>query len=304
MLQLDQAVRRAARERAARKQAEQLLEAKRRELYYTHGQLKQANEDLLCRFEERTAALDEARRARAEAEEANQAKSDFLANMSHELRTPLHGILSFAQFGRKRFASAEPEKILDYFEHIEQSGSTLLRLLNDLLDLAKLEAGRMVLNFEPLDLRAVVVAVADEFHSMLSERELVLVCQTPREPVESCVDIDRIKQVVRNLVGNAVKFSPRGGRIEIAATRRDDWNVISIRDEGPGIPDSELEAVFGKFIQSSLTRTGAGGTGLGLPICRQIVAAHRGEIFARNNMDKGAVFHVQIPPLERAGAQA
>jgi signal transduction histidine kinase len=283
--------------------AESLLEAKSRELYLAHRELQQVNADLVRRVEERTAALDEARKARAEAEEANQAKSEFLANMSHELRTPLHGILSFAQFGRRKYASAEPEKIQNYFERIEQSGITLMRLLNDLLDLAKLEAGRMSFSFEPCDLRTVVSAVGDEFVSLLSERELELTCRTPLEKVEASVDVERIKQVLRNLLSNAVKFSPRGGRIELGLQAQGQMQFISIRDQGPGIPDAELEAVFAKFMQSSATRTGAGGTGLGLPICRQIVTAHGGEIFARNHAEQGAVFFVQLPSLHGAKSQ-
>jgi len=215
--------------------------------------------------------------------------------MSHELRTPLHSILSFASFGTKKYANAEPEKLLDYFNSIKKSGQTLLELLNDLLDLAKLESGKVMFAFEPSDLGVLVRSVTNELDTLLSERNLSIRHEVSRFDGEVTLDIDKIKQVLRNLLNNAIKFSPEGGTIDVAICRVASSVRVSVRDQGPGIPQDELEAVFDKFIQSSKTKTGAGGTGLGLAICHEIIAAHKGRIWAEDRPEGGAVFSFEIP---------
>ncbi len=236
--------------------------------------------------------LDAARRA---AESANEAKSAFLANMSHELRTPLHGILSFAGFGLRKHKTASESKLRDYFTKIKDSGETLLRLLNDLLDLAKLEVGRMRFEFQPARLDVQVASVVDEFAAQLNEHRLVV--QGLEEWPEATIsfDVERIKQVVRNLLSNAVKFSHDNAVIEIRLEATSGQVVLSVRDHGVGIPEGELETVFDKFVQSSKTHSGAGGTGLGLSICREIVLAHGGRIWAEHNPGGGSVFFVRLP---------
>jgi signal transduction histidine kinase len=226
---------------------------------------------------------------------ANQAKSEFLANMSHELRTPLHSILSFASFGIKKYINAKPEKLLDYFNRIKKSGQTLLELLNDLLDLAKLESGKVMFAFEPSDLGILVRTVTNELDTLLSERNLSVRHEVSKFDGEVMLDIDKIKQVLRNLLDNAIKFSPEGGTIDVAVCRVASSVRVSVRDQGPGIPQDELEAVFDKFIQSSKTKTGAGGTGLGLAICHEIVSAHKGRIWAEDRPEGGAMFSFEIP---------
>jgi PAS domain S-box-containing protein len=230
-----------------------------------------------------------------EAEAANEAKNAFLANMSHELRTPLHGILSFAAFGLKRVDTASAKELREYFELIQQSGETLLNLVSDLLDLSRLETGRMEIRRECVDLRAIVPRAVNEFRSMASDRRLDIEYVESEGNMSLSADQTRIAQVIRNLLGNAIQFSPDGGRIEIAVARRDSFVVVTVRDHGIGIPKQELEAVFDKFIQSSKTRSGAGGTGLGLAICREIVAAHGGRIWAEAPDDGGARLVVELP---------
>jgi len=244
------------------------------------------------RLKERTIELQEAKKM---AETANNAKTDFLSNMSHELRTPLHGILSFAGFGIEKHAITKPDKILDYFQKIRQSGKTLLMLLNDLLDLAKLESGKITFEFRPADLGLLIDSMVDECNSLAPEQNLTVRCEHPEANEKIVLDADKIKQVLRNLLSNAVKFSPEGRTIDISIFKKADSVVVSVRDQGVGVSENELGNVFDKFFQSSKTKTGAGGTGLGLAICQEIITAHKGRIWAENNPDIGANFLFEIP---------
>jgi signal transduction histidine kinase len=242
--------------------------------------------------------------AKEAAESANKAKSAFLANMSHELRTPLHGILSFSRFGLKKWETVERPRLRGYFEQIQQSGETLLALLNDLLDLAKLESGKMQCVFRSTDLRRVAFDIVDEFRSLVSDKGLKVEFIAPSEALVAEFDPDRMKQVLRNLMSNAVKFSPIDGTITVCAERLGDTVRFTVRDQGPGIPADELQLIFDEFVQSSKTKSGAGGTGLGLAISRQILIYHSGKIWAENNPDTGATLFVEFPVRQRDAANS
>ncbi len=241
----------------------------------------------------------EAVAARDAAEFANKAKTEFLANMSHELRTPMHGILSYAQFGRKRIGRVPPEKLLEYFTEIDASGKRLMALLNDLLDLAKLESGKMEYRHQANDIEEQIDIVLAEFTPLAEEKQLRMDKQVQSECRYLLFDRDRIDQVLRNLLSNAVKFSKSGGRIlfETCTVFENDqpFLKVMVKDQGVGLPEDELDAIFDKFIQSSETKTGSGGTGLGLAICRQIITDHGGRIWAENNADGGALFSFTLP---------
>jgi len=249
--------------------------------------------------EERTAELAQANETLADlcraAEAANHAKTTFLANMSHELRTPLHGILSFATFGIKEARKVGADKMGNYFQKIEQSGKVLLALINDLLDLSKLESGKGKFEFGRVDLRVLICAAVDECAARAVQRNITVRPLECDFSANVLADHTKIMQVLRNLLDNAIKFSPEGGTIEIGLSRSDRAVLISVRDRGVGIPEDEVEAIFDKFIQSSKTRTAAGGTGLGLAICREIVTAHNGRIWAENRPDGGAILTFEIP---------
>ena len=242
--------------------------------------------------------------AKEMAEAANTAKSEFLANMSHELRTPMHAILSFSKFGIRKIATVPQEKLLHYFTQVNLAGNRLLALLNDLLDLSKLEAGRMNYKMEPGDVLQVVNGSVDEFNPSLGEKKInVNVLETKADTTVVC-DSYKIGQVIRNLLSNAIKFTPEGKsiNIEFKHTSFVDENEflreglsVAVKDEGIGIPENELGSVFDKFIQSSKTKTGAGGTGLGLAICYEIVRSHDGKIWAENNESAGSCFNFILP---------
>ena len=261
--------------------------------------LEQHSKQLEVQVAMRTAELSQTNQDLVDAvvdiQKANLAKSAFLANMSHELRTPLHGILSFADFGLQKATTAPPAKLLGYFEHINASGRVLLTLLDDLLDLAKLESGKMIFDFQPANLNPLLSTIANEFHALLSERQLQVACHTLPERAEVSLDTSKMLQVLRNLLGNAIKFSPPHGLIELRVEQRVQSILVTVSDQGVGIPAGEEDAIFDKFIQSSKTKTGAGGTGLGLSICHEIIAAHQGRIWAENRPEGGAVFCVELP---------
>ncbi len=230
-----------------------------------------------------------------EARLANEFKSEFLANMSHELRTPLHGILSFAGFGIKKIETAEKKKILEYFHRIQDSGRVLLNLLNDLLDLSKLEANRVDFDLKPHSLCRLIDNVVEEFTALIDEKKLYIEKKCFDYELTPELDQEKMKQVIRNLFSNALKFSPEGETVEIHVEKLGNHAVVKISDSGPGIPEEEFETVFDKFVQSTKTKSGAGGTGLGLAICREIIKAHKGKIKAGNNDKGGALMTFAIP---------
>jgi PAS domain S-box-containing protein len=240
------------------------------------------------------AALREARVEAEAARRAEHAKNEFLAKMSHEMRTPMHGILSFAEFGLDKADVATRAKLRSYFEKIDSSGRRLLGLLDSLLDLSRLESGGAPLLLVCADLASLVATVIDEFGPRAAQRE-VRIRFDRRAAVEVEVDVEKIMQVIRNLLGNAIKFTSPGGTIEVSMHPGSDRVDVRVADDGIGIPEDELEAVFGKFYQSSRTRSGAGGTGLGLAICRELMELHGGAIRAEQRTGGGTVFVVTVP---------
>jgi len=232
------------------------------------------------------------------AEAANKAKSEFLANMSHELRTPMHGILSFSHFGIKNIDKEDKAKNLKYFERIHTSGERLLNLLNDLLDLSKLEAEHMKLELKEYQLSDTLDSCLAEQESRILERQLHInsnICTNDRATFDSA----RIGQVITNLLSNAIKYTPEEKTILITITNtifNDSPSLtFSIEDEGIGIPEGELDHVFNKFIQSSQTKTKAGGTGLGLAISQEIINIHQGKIWAEHASNSGSIFKFILP---------
>lgn len=232
--------------------------------------------------------------ARDQAHEASRIKSEFVANISHELRTPLQSILGFSELGMLR--ARQHERFVSMFSDIHGAGQRMLELVNDLLDISKIESTVGAFHFERNDVRDLVQDVVAELQMLFDRKGLAIELELGRAPLVSKVDPTRFSQVVRNVLSNAIKFSPQGSAIDISASAPDEETIqIQIRDHGPGIPPQELETIFDAFVQSSKTRDGSGGTGLGLAICRKILTAHGGQIHATNAQDGGSIFHITLP---------
>jgi two-component system, NarL family, sensor histidine kinase BarA len=241
----------------------------------------------------------ELKKAKEQADQASQAKSSLLMNMSHEFRTPMHAILNYTKMCIKKLPESEPDKLKKYLGNIQISGMRLLELLNALLDLAKLESGKLELRLARGDLLQLVRQSQAELGSLLEARQLTLRLQSHGADAQGVFDRERLMQVFINLLSNAIKFSPKGGVIDVAINdgvlpeRGPAFHCV-VSDEGVGIPSAELETIFEKFEQSSKT-SGAGGSGLGLAICREIVHLHRGAIWAAAAPSGGAAIHLLIP---------
>lgn len=239
------------------------------------------------------------------AEESSRAKSEFLANMSHELRTPLHAIISFSDFGKKDIAKEKFKRLEHYFNNINTSGKKLLELLNDLLDLSKLETNKIYLCFKEADINSIIEVVINEQQAVLDDKKITVTIEKAKCPTEAMIDSLKMEQVIRNIITNAIKFTGKGKEIRISykqTTLVADKNEesipaleVAIYDQGIGIPEDELEEVFDKFIQSSKTRSQAGGTGLGLAISQNIILTHHGKIWAEQNPEGGSIFKFSVP---------
>jgi PAS domain S-box-containing protein len=242
-------------------------------------------------FREAERATQEARQA---AEEASRAKSEFVANMSHELRTPLQSILGFAELGALR-GRAQP-RLAEMFGDIHSAGQRMLALVNDLLEVSKLESTVGTFHLERIDVRGLVQPVVQELEPLLNRNQQCMNIQMVDLPLVAKVDPLRLQQVIRNVLANAIKFSPPGSAITLSGRIDSRGQVhLEVQDEGPGIPEHELEKIFEAFVQSSKTKDGSGGTGLGLAICRKIIEAMGGQIFALNLSPRGASFHIVLP---------
>ena len=230
-----------------------------------------------------------------EIEEANRHKSQFLANMSHELRTPLNAILGYTEMIADHIYGEVPEKIRDVLVRVQKSGRHLLDLINDVLDLSKIEAGRLTLSLNEYSMKEVVQTACTAVEPMVAEKKLSLeVALAPDLPIARG-DERRITQVILNLVGNAVKFT-EVGKIRVQVTASDGIFQVSVSDTGPGISEADQQKIFGEFAQadSSSTRK-KGGTGLGLTIAKRIIELHKGRIWVESSLGKGSTFCFTLP---------
>jgi signal transduction histidine kinase len=232
----------------------------------------------------------------AQLEIANRHKSEFLANMSHELRTPLNAVIGFSEVLLERMFGPLNDKQDEYVADILSSGRHLLSLINDILDLSKIEAGRMELEAAEFDLRAALENAITLVRERAQRGGVALRLDTDPALGAFVGDERKLKQVVLNLLSNAVKFTPRGGTVEVAARRADDAVEIAVRDTGQGIAPEDHEAIFEAFRQvgTDVTRKRE-GTGLGLALTRRFVELHGGTIRVASAVGKGSTFTVRLP---------
>ncbi|MGQ0579775.1 MAG: ATP-binding protein [Betaproteobacteria bacterium] len=266
------------------------------------GEFQQQVVDLLSTFASQSAlAIQNARlfleieKKSHELQIASQHKSQFLANMSHELRTPLNAILGYTELIVDQIYGPVPEKIRDVLERVQKSGRHLLGLINDVLDLSKIEAGQLTLSLSDYSFQDAVQSVVSSVESLARGKGLQLTVEVaPKLPVGRA-DERRIVQVLLNLAGNAIKFTD-SGEVKIRVNAVDDTFVVSVSDTGPGIPETQHERIFEEFQQVDGSSTRAkGGTGLGLAIAKKIVELHGGRIRVESVVGKGSTFTFSLP---------
>jgi signal transduction histidine kinase len=262
--------------------------------------------DLLSTFASQSAlAIQNARLFREiedksrQLEVASQHKSEFLANMSHELRTPLNAIIGFSEVLSERMFGELNEKQEEYLKDIYASGNHLLSLINDILDLSKIEAGRMELELTDFDLPTALDNALTLVRERAGRKSIALQTSIDERLGQIQADERKVRQVVLNLLSNAIKFTPEGGRIDVRAAPVDGSVEVSVTDTGVGIAPEDQEAVFEEFRQVGTADKKMEGTGLGLTLCRKFVELHGGRIWVKSQLGQGATFTFTIPVRRR-----
>ena len=232
----------------------------------------------------------------AELARLNEQKNQFLGIAAHDLRNPLDVILTYSQFVLDEARAALTPEQIEFVNTIRSSSEFMLNLVNDLLDTSKIEAGKLELELERVDLGEIVRRNVALNRTLAERKGITLALARSDELPAMRLDVSKIEQVLNNLIGNAVKFSPPGSRVEVRIEREDDGAVVSVRDEGEGIAAEELDNLF-RFYEKGRTRATGGekSTGLGLAIVKKIVAGHGGEIRVESEAGEGATFFVSLP---------
>jgi len=232
--------------------------------------------------------------AKEEAERSNKFKDQFLSTMSHELRTPLNAVMGFSDMLSEERYGPLNDRQRRYVTHINTGGRHLLRLINDILDLSKIEAGRLQLAIESVPIKPSFAEVFDCLRPLADKKSQTLVVQSL---LNLCVraDATRLRQVLMNLVGNAIKFTPEGGKIELAAQQLGEVVRVEVRDSGPGIPEGEQQRIFEAFHRLQQSDKTSEGTGLGLAITRRLVELHGGRLGLESIPGSGSCFYFTLP---------
>ena len=276
-----------------------------RQLLSRETALRELNENLEKRVEERTIELKSLQlgmeQARDAADDANQAKSAFLANMSHELRTPMNAILGYSEMLMEEAEDLQQEDLIPDLKKIHQSGTHLLALINDVLDLSKIESGKMEAFAEQIDLDILIDEVCATTHPLLEKNKNSLAIERDKDIGVACQDIIKLRQTLFNLLSNAAKFTHEGTitlYIDRIQQSGEDWLSFAVNDTGIGIAPDKLEHVFEEFIQAddSTTRD-YGGTGLGLAISKRFCKLLGGDLSVQSELGEGSTFTILIPAI-------
>jgi PAS domain S-box-containing protein len=235
-------------------------------------------------------------RAKEEAEHSNKFKDQFLSTMSHELRTPLNAVVGFSDLLIEEHYGPLNDRQRRYVNHIRTGGKHLLRLINDILDLSKIEAGRLQLAIEDVSVDLWFAEVVDTMRPLADKKSQALLPHAPPD-LNVRADATRFKQILMNLVGNAIKFTPAGGTIDLVARQLGDAVQIEVRDSGPGIPPDQQERIFEAFYRLGQTDKGIEGTGLGLAITRSLVELHGGQMGLESQLGSGSCFYFTLPAV-------
>jgi signal transduction histidine kinase len=267
-------------------------------------EVRSLNEYLERRVSDRTGELAvvnaELALRNKEAERANQLKSEFLASMSHELRTPLNAIVGFSDLLAEEGAGPMNEKQKRFVEHVRAGSRHLLQLINDILDVSKIEAGRIELHRENFRAGEAIDEVLSVLRPLILNKQLDVMAAT-RGDVFVYADRVRFKQILYNLLSNAVKFTPERGRVSVEASHGDGYTTVSVVDTGLGIPKEEQAAIFDMFHQAGrVSKSAKEGSGLGLAITRRLVEHHGGEIRVASEPDQGSRFMFTLPDAPSA----
>jgi PAS domain S-box-containing protein len=284
---------------SARRAAEESLLAAHAELETRvekrTSQLTEANQRLQSEVVERERVQGELRSAKEIADTANQAKSAFLANMSHELRTPLNAVIGFSELLEQQIFGGLNDKQKAYVGNVLVSGRHLLQLVNDILDISKVEAGRMDLAYEVTPIGSIVDVVRGVIQAVATKKGINLEVAVPDDLPDVQVDPGRIKQVLYNLISNAIKFTPRGGVVRLSAESDGEFLIVRVADTGVGIARDDLPRLFREFEQ--LPQPGGvrpEGTGLGLALTKRLVELHGGKVEVESELGKGSTFSVYL----------
>jgi signal transduction histidine kinase len=272
-----------------RKRMEQELKEKSELLEIINKELQAQSRELMTQERE----LVEKTR---ELEVASKAKSEFLAHMSHELRTPLNVVIGFSELMLDGAVGSLDEEHKQCLNDILGSGQHLLSLINDILDLSKIEAGKMELKMKNITLQNILGTLKNEMTPIISRRKqnLEVVIEDELPPVRA--DRDKIRQVLINLLSNSTKFTPDGGHMRVEVFKNNGWCQVSVIDDGVGIKKKDQRTIFEPFSQlDGLLLSESGGTGLGLAIAKQIIEKHGGRIWVKSEYGKGSQFHFTLP---------